>query len=58
VGAILYLCLRKKFTVDPSKPEGEDLPDPFAPAEADAPTANQPAEPVEVEPTEKGGGEV
>jgi hypothetical protein len=58
VGAILYLCLRKKFTVDPSKPEGEDLPDPFAPATPDAPTANQPAEPVEVEPTEKGGGEV
>lgn len=58
VGAILYLCLRKKFTVDPSKPEGEDLPDPFAPATHDAPTTNQPAEPVEVEPTEKGGGEV
>ena len=58
VGAILYLCLRKKFTVDPSKPEGEDLPDPFASATPDAPTANQPAEPVEVEPTEKGGGEV
>jgi hypothetical protein len=58
VGAILYLCLRKKFTVDPSKPEGEDLPDPFAPATPDAPTANQPAEPVEVEPTEKEGGEV
>jgi hypothetical protein len=58
VGAILYLCLRKKFTVEPSKPEGEDLPDPFAPATPDAPTANQPAEPVEVEPTEKGGGEV
>ena len=35
VGAILYLCLRKKFTVDPSKPEGEDLPDPFAQTEAD-----------------------
>lgn len=30
VGAILYLCLRKKFTVEPPKPEGEDLPDPFA----------------------------
>ena len=58
VGAILYLCLRKKFTVEPSDPEGEDLPDPFAPATPDAPTANQPAEPVEVEPTEKGGGEV
>ena len=58
VGAILYLCLRKKFTVEPSKPEGEDLPDPFAPATPDAPTANQPAEPVEVEPTEKGSGEV
>ena len=35
VGAILYLCLRKKFTVDPSKPEGEDLPDPFAQTEDD-----------------------
>ena len=58
VGAILYLCLRKKFTMDPSKSEGEDLPDPFAPATHAAPTANQPAEPVEVEPTEKGGGEV
>ena len=58
VGAILYLCLRKKFTVEPPKPEGEDLPDPFASATPDAPTANQHAEPVEVEPTEKGGGEV
>lgn len=58
VGAILYLCLRKKFTMDPSKSEGEDLPDPFAPATPDASIANQPAEPVEVEPTEKGGGEV
>ena len=38
VGAILYLCLRKKFTVDPSKPEGEDLPDPFAQTETE-PTA-------------------
>lgn len=35
VGAILYLCLRKKFMVEPSKPEGEDLPDPFAQTEAD-----------------------
>ena len=38
VGAILYLCLRKKFTVEPSKPEGEDLPDPFAQTETE-PTA-------------------
>lgn len=38
VGAILYLCLRKKFTVDPSKPEGEDLTDPFAQTETE-PTA-------------------
>lgn len=38
VGAILYLCLRKKFTVEPSKPEGKDLHDPFAQTETE-PTA-------------------
>ena len=38
VGAILYLCLRKKFTVEPPKPEGEDLPDPFVQTETE-PTA-------------------
>ena len=38
VGAILYLCLRKKFMVEPSKPEGEDLTDPFAQTETE-PTA-------------------
>ena len=57
VGAILYLCLRKKFTVDPSKPEGEDLPDPFAPAEADATAQTEtPAPAVEAD-TKEGGEE-
>ena len=35
VGAILYLCLRKKFTVETQKLEGEDLPDPFAQTETE-----------------------
>lgn len=30
VGAILYLCLRKKVTVEPPKPDGEVPADPFA----------------------------
>ena len=57
VGAILYLCLRKKFTVDPSKPEGEDLPDPFAPATPDATAQTEtPAPTVEAD-TQEGGEE-
>lgn len=67
VGAILYLCLRKKFTVQPPKPEEEAQTDPFAPADTAAPavsetesetqteTAEQPAE-GEI-PTEKEDGE-
>ena len=35
VGAILYLCLRKKFTVDPKHPEGEVPADPFAQTETE-----------------------
>ena len=35
VGAILYLCLRKKFTVDPKHPEGEVPTDPFAQTETE-----------------------
>jgi hypothetical protein len=56
VGAILYLCLRKKFTVDPSKPEGEDLPDPFAPATPDAAAQTEADTTVEAG-TEEGGEE-
>ena len=57
VGAILYLCLRKKFMVEPSKPEGEDLPDPFASAEADAAAQTEtPAPATEVD-TQEGGEE-
>lgn len=33
LGAILYLCLRKRFVAEPPKPEGEALPDPFLRAE-------------------------
>ena len=57
VGAILYLCLRKKFTVDPSKPEGEDLPDPFAPAEADAAAQTETPAPAAEAGTQEGGEE-
>ena len=35
VGAILYLCLRKKFTVDPKHPEGEVPADPFTQTETE-----------------------
>ena len=35
VGAILYLCLRKKFTVEPPKPDGEVSADPFAQTETE-----------------------
>ena len=35
VGAILYLCLRKKFTVEPPKPDGEVPADPFAQPETE-----------------------
>ena len=35
VGAILYLCLRKKFTIDPKQPEEEVPADPFAQTETE-----------------------
>ena len=35
VGAILYLCLRKKFTIDPKQPDGEVPADPFAQPETE-----------------------
>ena len=35
VGAILYLCLRKKFTAEPPKPDGEVPADPFAQPETE-----------------------
>ena len=63
VGAILYLCLRKKFTVEPSKPEGEDLPDPFAQteteptAEADDTAQTEPPAPAAEAGTQEGGEE-
>lgn len=57
VGAILYLCLRKKFTVDPSKPEGEDLPDPFAPATPDATAQTETPAPATEADTQEGGEE-
>ena len=57
VGAILYLCLRKKFTVEPSKPEGEDLPDPFAPAEAGATAQTETPAPAAEADTQEGGEE-
>ena len=57
VGAILYLCLRKKFTVDPSKPEGEDLPDPFASATPDATAQTETPAPATEADTQEGGEE-
>ena len=57
VGAILYLCLRKKFTVDPSKPEGEDLPDPFAQTEADGTAQTETPAPAAEAGTQEGGEE-
>ena len=57
VGAILYLCLRKKFTVEPSKPEGEDLPDPFAPATPDAAAQTETPTPATEADTQEGGEE-
>ena len=59
VGAILYLCLRKKFTAEPSKPEGEDLPDPFAQTEDDTTAQTEtPAHRTAAEAdTQKGGEE-
>ncbi len=35
VGAILYLCLRKKFTIDPKQPEEEVPADPLAQTETE-----------------------
>lgn len=59
VGAILYLCLRKKFTVEPSKPEGEVPADPFAQPDTD-PAAetdgDRPAPAAEAD-TQEGGEE-
>ena len=57
VGAILYLCLRKKFTVEPSKPEGEDLPDPFASATPDATAQTETPAPATEADTQEGGEE-
>ena len=55
VGAILYLCLRKKFTVDPKHPEEEVPADPFAQTEtvADA-DGDQPAPAAEADVNEGG----
>jgi hypothetical protein len=57
VGAILYLCLRKKFTVEPPKPEGEVPTDPFAPAEADATAQTETSAPAAEADTQEGGEE-
>ena len=57
VGAILYLCLRKKFTVEPSKPEGEDLPDPFTQTEANATAQTETPAPAAEAGTQEGGEE-
>lgn len=57
VGAILYLCLRKKFTVEPQKPDGEDLPDPFAPATPDATAQTETPAPAAEAGTQEGGEE-
>ena len=52
VGAILYLCLRKKFTVDPKHPEGAVPADPFAQTETESAAetdGNQPAPSAETD---------
>ncbi len=53
VGAILYLCLRKKFVIPPETPVSAETPDLAAPATADA--SEDPGLPDE--PTAEGGGE-
>ena len=57
VGAILFLCLRKKFTVEPQKPDGEDLPDPFAPATPDATAQTETPAPTAEADAQAGGEE-
>ena len=57
VGAILYLCLRKKFTVEPPKPDGEAPADPFAQTET-RPAAEADGDPsASAEADTKEGGE-
>ena len=59
VGAILYLCLRKKFTIDPKQPDEEVPADPFAQTETETETAaeadgDQPAPAAEADVNEGG----
>lgn len=57
VGAILYLCLRKKFTVEPPKPEGEVPADPFAQTETRPAAEADGTRPAPAEADSKEGGE-
>lgn len=57
VGAILYLFLRKKFTVEPPKPDGEVPADPFTPAEADSAAQTETPAPTTEADTQEGGEE-
>ena len=55
VGAILYLCLRKKFTIDPKQPEEEVPADPFAQTETVAEAdGDQPVPSAEADANEGG----
>ena len=57
VGAILYLCLRKKFTVEPPKPDGEAPADPFAQPETRPAAEADGTRPASAEADTKEGGE-
>ena len=57
VGAILYLCLRKKFTIDPKQPDEEVPADPFAETETETAAeadGDQPAPAAEADVNEGG----
>ena len=57
VGAILYLCLRKKFTAEPPKPEGEVPADSFAQTETETAAEVDGDYPAPAESDAKEGGE-
>lgn len=57
VGAILYLCLRKKVTVEPPKPDGEVPADPFAQTETRPAAEADGTRPASAEADTKEGGE-
>lgn len=57
VGAILYLCLRKKFTINPKQPEEEVPADPFTQTETRPAAEADGDRPASAEADSKEGGE-